>query len=271
MGLEEFVNEYFVRPIVEYSGYNIVNTLIYAVIALAAAYALFLVLRKRFTKEFILYLVPFIFLGSTIRVMADSIYMGVAQQHMGEMLGFVGFVVNSHIYDYGFWTVTPGIYLVTAAIVLISIVASELLKRPKLLPAIGIVLLIPHFLFLVPMFRNYMFIVILLAIAAISALVAMLVLNRWKIGSLQSKIAVFAHSLDGSATLTAITIFNSLSDECLVNGLCYREEHVVGGLMAGFGYGLVVFLLIKVAFSLIACHIIEGSSKMRIQGISCIS
>lgn len=261
MGLEEFITEYFVRPIAEYSGYNIVNTLTYAIVALAAAYILFIWLRKKFTKEFIIYLIPFIFLGSTIRVIADSIYSGIAQQHMNDLFGLVGLLVNSHIYDYGFWTVTPGIYLVTAAIVLISIAISDLLKKPKLLPAIGAVLFLPHFIFLIPMFKNYLFIFILIAIAIISTLLAVLVLKKLKINSIQSKIAVLAHSLDGSATLTAITIFNKLSGECLSGGVCYREEHVFGGFLAGFDYGLVIFLVIKVVFALLACYIIERELK----------
>jgi uncharacterized membrane protein len=261
MGLEEFVSEYFIRPIVEYSGYNIVNTLVYAIIALGAAYLLFNWLKKRFTKEFILYLIPFVLLGSTIRVIADSIYMGNAQQHMGGMFGLVGWAVNSHIYDYSFLTVTPGIYVMTATIVLLSIGISEALKRPKLLPWIGIVLFVPHFLILVPMFENYTFILALLAIAAAATAVAVLVLWKLKIKNLQSKLAVFAHSLDGSATLTAITIFNKFSPECLQKGICYGEEHVFGGFLAGFDYGLVVFLLIKVSFSILACHIIERELK----------
>jgi uncharacterized membrane protein len=261
MGLEEFVNQYFVRPIVEYSGYNIVNTLTYAVIALVAAYALFIILRKKFTKEFLIYLIPFICLGSTIRVIADSIYMGVAQQHAQDLFGLVGLVVNSHIYDYGFFTVTPGIYVVTAGIVLISILITDLLKRPKLLPVIGILLFIPHLVMLAAMFTNYLFVGILLLITGISCAVAVSILRHWKITSLQSKIAVFAHSLDGSATLTAITIFNSFSQDCLQKGMCYGEEHVFGRFLAGFDYGLVVFLLIKVAFSMLACYIIEKELK----------
>jgi uncharacterized membrane protein len=261
MGFENFIDQYFIRPIVDYSGYNLVNTLTYAVIALAAAYLLFTWLGKRFTKQFILYLIPFILLGSTVRVIADSIYMGVAQQHMNDLFGFVGLVVNSHFYDYGFLTVTPGIYILIAAVLILSILISEFLKKPKLLPVIGWVLFIPHFLFLVPMFTNYLFILILFLITGIATIVASLVLARLKINNLQSKMAVFAHSLDGSATLTAITIFNSLSSECLQKGLCYQEEHVFGGFLAGFDFGLVVFLLIKVAFSILACYVIEKELK----------
>lgn len=261
MSLEEFVNQYFVRPIVEYSGYNIVNTMTYAVIALVSAYALFIFLRKKFTKEFLVSLIPFICLGSTIRVIADSIYTGIAQQHAQEMFGLVGLVVNSHVYDYGFFTVTPGIYIVTAAIVLVSIVISDLLKRPKLLPWIGILLFVPHFIILVPMFTNYIFVGILLLIVLVSTVIATSILRQLKINSPQSKIAVFAHALDGSATLTAITIFNQFSQDCLQKGMCYGEEHVFGRFLAGFDYGLVIFLLIKVAFSILACYIIETELK----------
>ncbi|MEM2974760.1 MAG: DUF63 family protein [Candidatus Micrarchaeia archaeon] len=261
MGLEDFISEYFVRPIVEYSGYNIVNTLTYAIIAMVAAYLLFIWLRKKFTKEFILYLIPFILFGSTVRVITDSIYTGVAQKHTEDVLGLVGLVVNSHLYDYGFWTVTPGIYILTAVLVIISILLSDLLKRPKLLPIIGILLFVPHFIVLIPMFVNYTFIIILLTIASVSTLAAVLFLGFLGIKSLQSKFAVFAHSLDGAATLTALSIFNKLSESCLIEGLCYREEHVFGGFLAGFEYGMVAFLLIKIAFAVLACYFIERELK----------
>jgi uncharacterized membrane protein len=47
----------------------------------------------------------------------------------------------------------------------------------------------------------------------------------------------------------------------LQKGLCYQEEHVFGGFLAGFDFGLVVFLLIKVAFSILACYVIEKELK----------
>lgn len=257
-----FFEDYFINPIVEHTGYNTVNTLVYAIIAIVAAYALFLWLRPKFTKKFVLYLLPFILLGSTVRVLTDTIDTGVAQQHASALFGLIGAAVNSGIYSYGFLTATPGIYIMTAIVTILAILLSDFLKKPKVLPAIGIVLWVPHFILLLPMFVNWMYLAIISLIVICLFLLCFAVLSKWKMNNPQTQLAALAHVLDGGASFVAIELFNRLSPDCTVLGKCYFGQHVVESFFGrAVPWGTAIYVAIKVIFVLLACRIIE-SEKM---------
>jgi uncharacterized membrane protein len=262
MDISKIINDYFVNPIVEHSGYNIVNTLVYAVIALAAAFLIYKWLKPKFTKQFILYLIPFILFGSTVRVFTDSIDSGIAQQHTNDMFGLVGAAVDSGIYGYGPLTVTPGIYIATAAITLFAIIISEKLKKPKLLPVIGIALWIPHLMLLIPMVKYLNFFFGIIVLVAVSMAVVYPFLKKDKIWNIESALAVGAHTLDGSASFMAIEVFNRMAAECTELGRCYFGQHVIERAMGGaLPYGTALFLLIKVVFAVFACYVVERYCK----------
>lgn len=257
-----FIQQYFLQPVAEHSGYNLVNTLVYAVMALIAAYVIYTLFKKRFTKEFILYTIPFILLGSTVRVVTDSIYSGVMQQHSAALFGLLGRVVNSGIYNYGPFTVTPGIYIVIAAITIAALLISSYLKKPKLYPAIGLVLWAPNFILLMPMMVNWIYAAMVLAIVFVFYMLSAMVLSRYKIKNMQSSLTVISHALDGAASFVAIEIFNRTSPACLQQGICYFGQHVVeryfGDLIA---YGTGIYLLIKIVFAILASWVIERESS----------
>ncbi|VVB73615.1 Uncharacterised protein [uncultured archaeon] len=259
--ISDMINQYFMQPIAEHSGYNIVNTLVYAVIAMAAAYFLFKVFKRRFTREFILYTIPFVLLGSTMRVVTDSIDSGAMQQHRDALFGLVGKVVDSGAYNYGPLTVTPGIYIMTAAITIAAILVSAALKKPRLYPAIGLALWLPHLLLLSPLMVNWPYAAMIFVIVMVFYYLSNEIFSRYGIGSMQSRIAVFAHALDGAASFVAIEVFNRMSPECLEKGLCYFGQHVVERF---FGevivYGTGLYLAIKVLFAIVASWVIEKES-----------
>ena len=116
--MENFIYDYFIDPIWSYSGYNIVNTLTYAAIAILAVYLIYGVLKNRIKidKKFVCAILWFVLFGSTLRVVTDSIDSGVMQP-----ITFIHqLVLDSHIYDYGYLTVSPGVYIVTASLLFIS-------------------------------------------------------------------------------------------------------------------------------------------------------
>src|SRR4030095_11894022 len=149
--MENFIYDYFVQPIWDRTGYNVVNTLVYAVIAIAAIFALNKALKGRvkIDESFVRSVLCFVLLGSTMRVVTDSIDTGVFK----PVTPFHQVVLDSHIWDYGYFTVTPGIYIVTAAFLLISLGILYKLKRVDLLGYVGLALWLPHFLLLLPL-RN---------------------------------------------------------------------------------------------------------------------
>jgi uncharacterized membrane protein len=262
MGIDEILQQYFIDPIAERSGYNVVNTLVYAVIAIAAAYLIYRWLRPKFTKRLVLHIIPFILFGSTVRVLTDSIDSGVAQQHVDDLFGLVGLAVNSGIYNYGTLTVTPGIYVVTGLITLASIFVSDRLKRPMLLPAIGLILWLPHLVLLTPMFKHWDYAAGIIAIVAVSIGLSIVLMQRLRIDGDLGRAAVAAHSLDGTASFMAIEVFNRLADECTILGRCYGGQHVVERTIGEtLPYGTLFYLLLKLVFVLFAVKVIEQESK----------
>ena len=262
MEFEQFLSDYFINPIVEHSGYNIINTLFYAIIAMIAAYLIFKRFRKQFTRDFILHTVPFILLGSTVRVITDSIDSGVAQQHASALFGLVGAVVNSGAYNYGFLTVTPGIYILVGSLTIFSLVLSNILRMPKLYPAIGLALWVPHFAIVLGMMSEMSFALLTLVISALLFGFSHLMLQRYKIKGAASRLAVGAHILDGASSFVAIEVFNRVSPQCLQEGMCYFGQHVVerffGELMV---YGTAIYLMIKVLFAMAASIVIEKEAE----------
>lgn len=255
LNFSQFVEEYFINPVVERTGYNIVNTLVYAIIAIVCVFIIYRVLKKNFDRKFIYYIIPFVLLGSTIRVITDSIDSGIAQNYISNPL--IAAVVNSQIYNYGFATATPGIYIITAALTLTLLL---LLKKSKAFAIAGIILWASHFIVLIPMFKHFHFFALLIAIAIACAVVGILAIRRY-IRNVQSKLAIFAHSLDGASTFIAVDVFNRFAQECLELKRCYTEQHVVARTLEALGLGAIPFLFLKLLFATVACAIIERECK----------
>ena len=136
---EEFFEEFFIDPIVEKSGYNIVNTSIYAIIAIISCYLIFKILKKKFDKKTFIYIIPFILFGASVRALADFL------ESKEEYNFFLKPVLESGLYNYSFFTVTPGIYIVVAAIVLITLA----IDKNKIFKWAGILLFLFHFFLLI--------------------------------------------------------------------------------------------------------------------------
>lgn len=94
----DFLNKYIIEPIYTDAPYNFVNTTLYALIAIAALFGIYKVLKRlnvNIDIRFFYALLPFIVLGSSIRAFVDH-----------------------DVLAYRFWFVSPGIYLLTAGLFL---------------------------------------------------------------------------------------------------------------------------------------------------------
>ncbi|WP_297535583.1 DUF63 family protein [Thermococcus sp.] len=103
MGLYEFFYKYFVAPIKYNQGYNIVNTLTYAVILGIAVLLLYKMLKRmriRVDERFFISLMPYIILGPLMRSMTD-----------------IGLLPRTYL------TVSPGGYFVIAGFAIASLFA----------------------------------------------------------------------------------------------------------------------------------------------------
>ncbi|MEM4633623.1 MAG: DUF63 family protein [Candidatus Anstonellaceae archaeon] len=257
--MEDIIKQYFVNPIFDRVGYNPVNTAVYAAIALASIYLIWKVLHKRYdfsSKEFLYGALAFVLLGSTSRVLTDLSDAGairVASNWGGEIGGLYSALDAWGIFDYGYLTVTPGIYIVIAILFLLSIAIGMVMKRP-LFPAIaGIALWIPCFLLLIPFMAHFLYALLALGMA-LGGAAAMFWLIRKAFGEetgVHPFLSIFGQALDGAATFVVIDIFGKTT------GKAYFEQHVLSsaiGHATPLGFGL--FFLLKLVLATAITYLI---------------
>jgi uncharacterized membrane protein len=243
--MENFIYDYFVSPIWERTGYNIVNTLVYAAIAIAAIFALHRALKGRISIDdgFVNGVLAFVLFGSTMRVVTDAIdhgkFLPVTPVHQ--------LVLDSHLWDYGYLTVTPGIYILTAALLILSVAILHRLKRMELLPYVGLALWLPHFLLLIPLMSHAVFALPILLLALIPAYIAWMYFR-----DRNSALIVAGQAFDGAATFFVIDVFAPLV------GIQYFEQHVVGSAIGEFFGTFFAFYLVKVAIAFAAAYVLKN-------------
>jgi uncharacterized membrane protein len=253
LSIEQFLEEYFVKPLAQPGvtrPFNSVNTLVYAAIALVAAYLVYRSLKKAGVKidERLFYAVlPFVLLGSSIRVLVDA---GILPRAV--------VIQDTTLYLF----VTPGVYITTFAITVACLWVSLALQKrnlayDRIMRALGALLAASALLFLLPLMKFFLQAAGIIILASVG-LLAFLELRRIeKRGSkAMEKIAVFSQSLDGAATFIGITLGSS--------AVSYTEQHVFSSFLAGSGgpfIGLLGFFLVKVAFAILVAELASREFK----------
>ncbi|VVC02604.1 Uncharacterised protein [Candidatus Bilamarchaeum dharawalense] len=243
--MENFIYDYFIQPIWDHSGYNIVNTLTYAIIAIVSIFLIhkwFKSIKLKVDENFILGVMTFVLFGSTVRVVTDSIDSNV----FAPITPIHEFVLNSHIWDYGYFTVTPGIYIVTAFLLIISIAVLHKMKRMDLLKFAGLAIWLPHFLILLPFMKYMLFAIPILVLAIAPAYIALRYFKNQVLA-----LVVAGQALDGAATFFVIDYFSKIS------GIQYFEQHVFSAAIGAFGGTFFFFYLIKTAIAFLASDVIN--------------
>lgn len=242
--MADFIQQYFCDPITgPAQGYNLVNTLTYAAIMfLIVIYFLYPFLKKqniKFDYKFVLALLPFVVFGSSLRVLND--------------MGF--FRKTCNILDPNILTFTPGIWFLTAGLVVASIfIAKKLSKNKtdfeKIFGAIGAAIAIPLLLFEFVNFKaSWEFFLIGIMVILIS-LFARFVVSHLKKGFFSDNLnflALAGQTLDGSATFVATNLQNC------------GEQHPFSALILGVSPFL--FVIIKVVLSLAIIYFIDQEIK----------
>jgi uncharacterized membrane protein len=241
--LDSFINDYFVNPLWSHEGYNVVNTVTYALIAIAAVYLLYRYLKTKikFDSSFVCGVLSFVLLGSTVRVVTDSIDSGVFR----AVTALHALVLDSHVYDYGVLTASPGIYMVTAALLFLAMAVLYRIKKMEWLMFAGLALWLPHFLLLVPFMRYAAYAVPVILLAAAPAAIAYAYFRD----SVPAGI-VAGHALDGAATFFVIDVFSGIS------GIQYGEQHVLASGIGALGGTYFTFYLVKIAVSFAAAYFV---------------
>jgi uncharacterized membrane protein len=114
-----FIEDYFINPILSNGWFNPVNTIVYSVILIAAVYVVYNMLRKmkiNIDTHFLLAILPFIYWGSSTRVLHDAAFAGAMSPELNAFY-------NSAIFP------TPGSYIITFSLALFTLIGSLLVQK----------------------------------------------------------------------------------------------------------------------------------------------
>jgi len=188
-----FIQEYFITPIYIEQGYNYINTLAYALIALMLLYIIFKLFQMNKVKvdfKFFLAALPFVLFASSLRAFVDT-----------------GIVERS------FYTVSPGIYLLAAGLFLSALLLTFLLIKSnwqKATAVVGIILLLSLWIYnSSSIVFEHVSVFLLICVAALIGIAVSYFIFKsleWKWISDKFGFSAFsAHLLD--ATVTAMILF----------------------------------------------------------------
>ncbi len=243
---QDFLYQYFCRPAIDSSvqGYNLVNTATYAIILfLIAAYVILPLLKKANIKpgyRFITALLPYVLFGSTFRVPND---MGTFTKTCSPL-------------DFGFYTFTPGIWFLTAAIAVAGLLISKKIagenerKFYTFFTAIGMIFAIPVAVFEFTVFQAWSGYVTALIMAIILTFAAKYLAQlkfRDMFRDRANVLIVAGQALDGSATFVATQLYRC------------GEQHPVSEAILGINP--LLFIFVKIVIALLIIYSVDSEIK----------
>lgn len=249
----DFINEYFLNPILSNGWFNPVNSLVYGMILVVAVYFVFRLLKRmsvRIDRRFLYAITPFIFWAAITRVLHDAAFSGALTGALGELFSLPIFP-------------TPGSYFITFTLALASLLVSLGIQKYagfpywKAMAGIGAALSFVEFA-LMPKFDLVPIAMILFVTGAWAALFLLIYKFSQKIDAARFKIfrpvkdaftldnsaILSAHMLDASATFVALAFFG------------YAEQHPLPRTLIELSNPAAMFAL-KLAVLIPVLYIID--------------
>lgn len=239
LAIGDFIRKYYIDPIVYNQGYNVVNTLTYAIIlgiGIIAILKLLGILKVKIDEHLVVATSPFILMGASLRVLEDVKILSP---------------------PYSYLLITPFVYIVAFLITAALLFGYILLERKGIIKdyskpffASGIVLSLAV---LATLLTRHLVAwwapILIIALAAAVTGAVCLVARYLKLSFLTIPLNVailFAHMFDASATFTAIDIIGGFS-----------EKHVVPSLFISFTNSAAIMYVLKLAVFIPVIYIIE--------------
>ena len=226
----DFIQRYFIEPIFYGTGYNVYNTIVYAILFLISLYIIYRLLeylKIDINKDFLIYVTPYIIFGGILRALKDA-----------GILKSVLFV-------------TPLIYIVVFSITF-SILLISLHTKNKLFnwSVIGIALCLISLIFVhinqIEAFLSFAFFIPI----ALFVIAFYTIYPKFSITNLYITIA---HAFDVATTFVALTFFP------------YIEQHVVPNILISM-FGAYA-MLIKIPIVILALYVIDKETNGNENGI----
>lgn len=235
--MQNILEEFFIKPIIDpnLQGYNIVNTAVYgSILLIVAFFIIFPLLHRRgikFDFRFALALFPYILLGVSLRAINSA-----------KLLPFIYKTPNP--LEPGFWTFTPGVWLLVFSLAIIALEISRKIKGNayhKLFALLGIAFCSLPVLLCFINFTNWLAFIACLVLIAFLTLALKFIAKPFT-NFLENKInllAVAGQLTDGSATAVAIAFFS------------FREQHPLSAFILNINPAIFVILKVVVVLALI--------------------
>jgi uncharacterized membrane protein len=228
-------------------GYNLVNTLVFIVLLVIACGIIYYVLRNKveFNFNFTLAMLPYILFGISMRVIMHQIEAG--------LLVIDGLVKTANPMQLGFWFFTPGIWILTFALVIVGLLLGGVLKKLELRRTLyfGIIVMIIPILFNFYFFNNWAVFLATLALILVVSYGLCYLINRFtKYKILNDKtnfFIVLGQGFDGIASAIAIAFFS------------FSEQHVFSNMLMDISPAL--FASIKLLIALLICWSLDDYLK----------
>ncbi len=240
-----FFQNYFVDPIIYGSGYNVYNTVVYAILFALVAFGTYKLLKYyhiEINTHFLIGVTPYIILGSILRVLQDA---GITQTYL---------------------FVTPLIYFIILIIALDLLAVSRIIRRVQdksikdywktwgLLGAgLCLIALIPFtftnaygFLLIVGVFIIW---------AAVFLGIKKYIRVKWiqKLFSMENIWITLAHVFDATTTFVSLQFF------------AYSEQHVLAGAVID-SVGPAGMFLLKIPVILLVLYVLDKELPDRVTG-----
>ncbi len=237
--INQFIFTYYIDPIVYDSGYNIVNTLTWAIILGISIFGIIKLLEKLkiiIDNKFILSLIPFIFAGASFRVVEDAC------------------VIDP---PYSYLLITPNIYLLVFIFTVASLVLCKGLESKglidnyrKLFISLGIIWFILNIGILLSVATISFPTAIVFVLAVSTILTYILMKASYALGSeiLSPKLniaIIWSHLLDASSTYFGVDF------------LGYREKHVVPAYLIEITNTALVMFPLKIVSIMLIIYVLD--------------
>lgn len=238
-----FFEYYFIRPVIEHTGYNIVNTTTYALVLIASIFLIYKItvkLKISLDKELWINLVPFVFLGGILRALSDISFFSV--------LG-----------PYHALFVTPSLYIIVFLLAFASIIISKLLWR-DFIRYFGLLSVIISISFVLLNIKNIFPLSIVIFIAAISYVIIYKSLKYLKIDILNriqsyNSYVLGAHLLDASTAFVAVSVIGGYQESGIFTSFLFSQ-------MPGW-----FFIPLKAILILIVLHFLDKENDEKTKWI----
>jgi len=198
----DWLNTYFINPLVYAEGYNWINTIVFGLIFIISLFIIKKILNKlkiKLNNKFFISLIPFVLLGGVLRALQDT--------------GFFNFLGA-----FRFLFITPGIYFLIFSIVLISLIIEFKIKK-EFIKFFGLFLILIFSIALILKAVNWLGFLIALFLTSIVFGVTFLIFKK-QLNKPIFYLPLFAHTLDACSSVTAILIIGG-----------FKEQHVLPNLL----------------------------------------